>query len=119
MQTAAKKKPNKYRNRRVVVDDIPFDSEWEATFYGHCKMRQKAGEIERIFLKVPFWIEGGIKYILDFILLYPGGILKFVDTKGYRTTVYINKKKQVEARYCITIIELYADGHIVPKGEKL
>jgi len=119
MQAASRKKPGKYRNRRVVVDDIPFDSQWEATFYGRCKMRQKAGEIERVFLKVPFWLTGGVKYIIDFILLYPGGGLKFIDTKGFRTEIYKLKKKMVESRYGITIIELYADGRIMPEGEML
>lgn len=118
-QAIARKKPSKYRNRRVVVDDIPFDSQWEAAFYGRCLLRQRAGEIEKIFLKVPFWLPGGVKYVLDFILLYPGGKLKYVDTKGFRTDTYKIKKKMVEARFGITIIELYADGRIKPKGETI
>ena len=41
-----KSKRLKYGNRRVWVDGIPFDSQKEADYYCHLKLRVKAGEID-------------------------------------------------------------------------
>jgi hypothetical protein len=60
---------------------------------------------------VPIRLPGGIKYILDFMLIYPDMSIRYIDCKGrkggkkLRTPVYILKKKQVESLYPIVIEE--------------
>ena len=57
--------------------------------------------------QVPFILEGGVKYVLDFLEVYPAWQrIDFIDTKGFRTREFINKKKQCEAQYGIEIKEI-------------
>lgn len=110
------KKPyNKYRNSKITVDEITFDSVKEAEYYGKLKLRKKSGEIIDFEMQVKMPIEiNGIHicyYLLDFKVLYPDGSIDFIDIKGkdkksgkfITTDVFKLKKKLVEAFYKIKI----------------
>jgi hypothetical protein len=109
------KKPyNKYRNNRVEIDGIKFDSEKEGRFYTQLKLRKKAGEVKDFQRQVPFAIEvNGIhiaKYLLDFQVEYPDGRIDYIDIKAktkegkwITTDTFKLKKKLVEAIYKIEI----------------
>lgn len=43
-----RKKQNKYKACKVIVDDIVFDSGREAKRYNELKLLEKAGEIENL-----------------------------------------------------------------------
>lgn len=99
-------KPNKYRNKKIVIDGIKFDSEKEANRYAQLRMLLRAGEISELELQKPFVliptqkgadgkvIERAVKYIADFYYRDNRRNQYVVeDTKGVRTDEYIIKRK--------------------------
>ena len=115
-------KPTKYGNVKTVIDGITFDSKKEATFYGNLKIMKRSGIIKDFELQPKFpYVEsyctndkgtlGGAilnkykKYIADFKVIFSDGSIEIWDVKGFRTTIYKQKKKIVEKLYGIKIIE--------------
>ena len=101
---------NKYRNKRVVVDGISFDSKKEAARYKELRMLERAGIILNLQLQVPFELipkqdgERACTYKADFV--YEQNGKKVVeDTKGMKTDVYKIKRKLMLYRYGIKINE--------------
>lgn len=98
----------KYGNRKTVVDGIRFDSKLEAQRYGELKLMEKAGKIRDLKLQpsfelIPAFRKNGITYRAiiykaDFSYTLNGKTV-IEDTKGYKTDVYILKKKLFEFRY--------------------
>lgn len=97
---------SKYNNVRTELDGIKFDSKKEAQYYLDLKLRVKSGEIVFFLRQVPFDLDGGVKYRIDFQEFHTDGTVHFIDVKGVRTQMYITKKKLVESRYPITIEEV-------------
>jgi len=95
----------KYRAKRVTIDHINFASKKEAEMYLKIKAMEKSGEILYFLMQVPFNLPGGVKYVCDFMLVYPDELIRYVDAKGFKTQMYILKKKQVEALFPIKIEE--------------
>lgn len=99
-------KPSKYRNKKIVIDGIKFDSEKEANRYAQLRMLLRVGEISELELQKPFVlipaqkgadgkvIERAVKYIADFYYRDNRRNQYVVeDTKGVRTDDYIIKRK--------------------------
>ncbi len=103
-------KTSKYRNQRVEVGGIRFDSKHEAAVYQELMLRVRAGELRAVLRQVPFDLPGGIRYIADFVTLSTDmrveGVYdaKSPVTKQNRT--YINKRKQMKACWGIEIREV-------------
>jgi hypothetical protein len=103
---------NKYRNTRVVVDGIEFDSIKEAKRYGTLKILQKAGEISDLKLQVRMDILVNSKkiaaYIADFTYMEKGHyVVEDVKSEFTRKNpVYRLKKKLIEAIYNLKIKEV-------------
>ena len=97
----------KYKNKKVVVDDIKFDSKREAERYIQLKMLKKAGLIKELELQKTFELQPTFKkngktyrkitYKADFYY-YDNHLKKYVveDTKGFKTEIYKLKKKMFE-----------------------
>lgn len=109
----------KYRNRKIVVDGVTFDSVKEYNRFRDLSLLEKAGKIENLQRQVKFVLipaqrepdtvgkRGGVKkgktvekecaYIADFTykIRKDDNSLAVVveDTKGYRTKDYIIKRK--------------------------
>lgn len=120
---------SKYRNKKVVVDGITFDSKKEANRYRELLLLQKAGKIfglqrQEKFVLIPTQREpdtigarGGIHkgkviekecaYIADFTY-FDVDTDEFVveDTKGVRTADYIIKRKMLLYIHGIRIKEV-------------
>lgn len=101
---------SKYKNEKIVVDGIKFDSKKEARYYCELVLKKKARIIKyfqlqpRIVLQEGFRTEDGKKireivYKADFKVIYPDGKVEIVDTKGFRTKEYLIKKKMLLFRY--------------------
>lgn len=104
------KKRSKYNNKKIVVDDIEFDSEKEANRYKDLKILLKAGKIGLLELQVPFELNQdgkfSYKYIADFVYLDAETGEKIVeDCKGARTPIYKKKRRLMKKVYGITILE--------------
>lgn len=118
---------NKYKNKKVVVDGITFDSKKEARRYSDLKLLEQSGEIHDLERQVKFILipaqrepdtkgkRGGIKkgkllerecsYYADFVY-YIADMLIVEDTKGMRTPEYIIKRKLMLYKYNIQIKEI-------------
>jgi len=118
------KKPPKYRNVRVRIDGITFDSLREAARYGELKLLQGAGlirdlEVHPVYaLQVleltestaPPWVIHTVgTYSPDFryhVCVTGQVIIEDVKSPPTRTDLYLWKKKHVEAQYGISITEV-------------
>lgn len=99
---------NKYRNRKIVIDNIKFDSVLEANRYRELKLLQRAKEISNLRLQVPFLLQESFKkngkthrkieYIADFVYEENGQII-VEDTKGMKTETFKIKQKLFEYKY--------------------
>lgn len=106
---------SKYKNKKVIIDNILFDSKKEANYYTYLKMLENTGKIRNLELQKKFILQGHFKlndktiraitYIADFVYEDDKGI-HVVDTKGYRTEVYKIKKKLFAKKYGIEIEEI-------------
>ena len=82
----------KYRNKKVEVDGILFDSKKEANRYMELKLLEKAGE-------------QSCYYVADFVYK-EGENIVVEDTKGMRTKDYVIKRKLMLHKYGIRIKEV-------------
>jgi hypothetical protein len=89
-------KPSKYKNKKVEICGIKFDSIKESNHYkrlvGLALMQGFTFEVHKRF---PIVING-VKlctYVSDFVLTYPNGAVIVQDVKGVETPVFKLKKK--------------------------
>lgn len=110
---------SKYNSRKVMIDNIKFDSRLEANYYNRLKLLQKTREIKSFELQPVFILQDAYKrgkrevrpitYIADFLVIYPDGRQEIIDCKGMKTEVYKIKKKLFEYKYPdLEIIEVSA-----------
>lgn len=110
------KKQPKYHNKKVVVDGVKFDSKREAARYQQLKLLERAGSISDLKLQVPFElipsqrIEGKVierawVYVADFVYRENGEQI-VEDSKGFRTSEYVAKRKAMLFRHNIRIKEV-------------
>ena len=95
----------KYKNRKVMIDGIKFDSKKEANRYQELKLMQRAGIIRDLQRQIKYVlipsqkgddgrvIERPCTYIADFVYIDENGKTVVEDTKGYRTSDYKIKRK--------------------------
>lgn len=97
---------HKFKAKITESDNIKFRSKKEEREYQKLKLLQRSGEVLFFLMQVPFHLDGGVKYVLDFLVFWANGDITFEDVKGFRTDMYITKKKLVEAKYPIKITEV-------------
>ena len=100
----------KYHNKKTIVNNIKFDSKLEAKRYTELKWLERAGEIRDLELQPCFELIPTFKknnktyrkttYKADF-KYFDTRLNKIVveDTKGFKTDVYLLKKKMFEYKY--------------------
>ena len=81
---------NKYKNKKIIIDGIEFDSEKESNRYSELKILERAGIIKDLRLQVKFELQPpynknskrirGIYYIADFVYIEDGKTI-IEDTK--------------------------------------
>lgn len=108
----------KYRNKKVTVDGLTFDSKLEARRYQELKLLERAGEIEDLQLQVKYTlipsqklnnrvVERAVTYVADFVYrLKTNGECVVEDTKGVKTKEYILKRKMMLYFHGIRIKEV-------------
>lgn len=100
---------NKYKNTKITYDGHKFDSQKEKKYYVLLKASQDRGEITGLELQKEFVLQDSFKlngktirkisYYSDFYYVDRQGISHVVDVKGYRTEIYLLKKKLFEFKY--------------------
>lgn len=99
---------NKYKNTKIVVDNIKFDSVLEANRYKELKLLERAGEISNLELQPRFLLQDSFKkngrtfrkieYVADFKYIENGKTI-VEDVKGIQTDVFKLKYKIFEKVY--------------------
>ena len=97
----------KYRNKKVTIDGITFDSIIEGAYYLQLKAEIAAGVVGYFLCQVPLRVLGQVVLWVDFQVFPLVGREYYVDVKGKQTQVFKNKKKQVEATYPIEVKLVY------------
>lgn len=107
----------KYKNKKVIIDGIKFDSQKEGNRYEELKLLQRANEIKELELQKKFELQPSfkingktiiaIKYICDFYY-YDNKLHKYIveDTKGFKTKEYMIKRKIFAYKYGFEISEV-------------
>lgn len=111
-------KPAKYRNQRVEIDGMKFDSKAEARRYAELRTLERAGLIRDLKRQVSFELAPGVKlrgqkraspplrYVADFIY-QEAGALVVEDVKGTITEGYRIKRHLLKAVHGIDIVEVH------------
>jgi len=99
---------NKYRNKKVILDDYVFDSIQESRRYKELKLLLKAGKIQDLELQPHFLLQESFKkngktyrkieYIADFKYKENGKTI-VEDVKGMQTDIFKLKHKLFEKKY--------------------
>lgn len=108
---------SKYYSKKVIVDGIKFDSKKEGEYYQKLKALERADKIYGLQLQKEYVLQDSfklnnktiraIKYRADFSYVSrDDDKLHVVDVKGYRTDVYMLKKKMFEYKYGIELEEV-------------
>jgi hypothetical protein len=97
---------HKFGAKKTEINDIVFASKKEAKRYRELLLLQSVGEILFFLRQVPFHLPGKTKYLCDFLVFWADGNVTIEDVKGFKTAMYILKKKQVEDVYPVTITEI-------------
>lgn len=110
-------KVNKYKNQKVVVDNIRFDSLKESNRYFELKTLERLGVISDLKLQVPFLLiptiknsdgkvlEKAVYYKADFVYKKSNKTV-VEDVKGIKTKEYILKRKLMLYIHKIKIVEI-------------
>ena len=107
---------SKYRSRKVTINGITYDSKKEANRHNELLLLQRAGRISDLKTQVKFELlpsqridgkvaERPVTYIADFVYKQDGETV-VEDTKGFRTTDYILKRKMMLFFHGIRIKEV-------------
>ena len=119
INNSIKVKESKYHNKKIMYDDIKFDSIKEKNRYQQLKLLELAGliselELQKEFVLQPSYVNNNnkriraITYKADFVY-FDKEKKKYIveDVKGMRTEIYKLKKKILEYQYSnITIDEI-------------
>ena len=99
---------NKYRNKKVIVDEKEFDSKREGNRYKELKLLERAREIKNLELQPRFLLQDSFKkngrtfrkieYVADFKYIENGKTI-VEDVKGMQTDVFKLKHKIFEKVY--------------------
>lgn len=101
---------SKYHSKKVILDNIKFDSKKEKNRYEELKILEQVGlikdiELQKVFELQPSFKKNGktyrkITYKADFYY-YDNHLNRYVveDVKGFKTEVYKIKKKLFEYVY--------------------
>lgn len=100
---------NKYRNKKIEIDGIIFDSIKESVRYKQLKLLERAGLIKDLKLQTTFELQPSFKknnktiraitYKADFDYMTKDGRHIVEDVKGIETEVFKLKKKMFEYKY--------------------
>lgn len=121
----------KYNATKCLVDGIEFASKREANRYLELRLLERAGEISDLRLQVDFelipnqyrtekrygkngkplkdkevLLERKVVYRADFVYTDNDGKTVVEDTKGFRTTEYVLKRKMFLYKYGFPITEI-------------
>ena len=103
---------NKYKNTRVIVDGIKFDSKAESEYYLHLCQMLKLGLIESFERQPKVYLSKAKILIKPDFVITENGKTHYVDVKGVLTPVF-SLKARLWAAYMdkpLKLVKKYAKG---------
>ena len=109
---------SKYRSKKIIIDGISFDSKREGNRYLELKLLERAGKIKDLELQHQYELQPSFKkngktiraitYVADFTYFDLERMRIVVeDVKGFKTDVYMLKRKLFEYKFPeLTIVEV-------------
>lgn len=97
-------KAHKYGAKEVWVDNIRFGSKLEAEHYSQLKLLKQAGEIRTFLRQVSIHLPGGIRHVVDWMVLRDGKPPLWAESKGCDLPMGRLKRKQVKDVHGIDIV---------------
>ena len=94
---------HKFKAIATEHDGIKFPSKREAKAYADLMLEKRAGIVLFFLRQCPLHLPGGTRLVIDFIVFYADGSVRFIDAKGMETPGFRVKKREIEAVYPITI----------------
>lgn len=116
---------NKYGAKRSKRAGVTYHSKAEARYHDRLVALQKAGQVAFWLEQVPMRMNGGTKYLLDFLEFWntatPGVYeLRWVDVKSaatFKDAAFRIKRREIESLYGIDILCLDSTGRSLDGGE--
>lgn len=116
IRATRKKSKSKYKNKKVIIDGIKFDSIKEGQRYRILKSKLQAGKISNLVLQPTFNIAKSVyldgrkravrKYKADFSYTDSAGNYIVEDVKGMKTPLYLLKRHLVKEIHDIEVVEI-------------
>ena len=99
----------KYGAKKVVVDEIVFDSKMESQYYLYLKEKKGNGEIKDFTLQPEFILQPKfekqgrkyrpITYKADFKVIHNDDRVEIIDVKGFTNQTFLLKEKMFNYNY--------------------
>ncbi|XTR36656.1 DUF1064 domain-containing protein [Paraclostridium tenue] len=100
---------SKYKNKKVEIDGIKFDSKDESQYYLYLKKQKEDGKIKDFGLQQKFELQPSFKkdgktyraitYTVDFAVYKWNGEVEYIDVKGMETQQGLLRKKLFDYKY--------------------
>jgi Protein of unknown function (DUF1064) len=100
---------SKYKNKKIEIDGLVFDSQAEARYYTYLSDLMQKGVVTKIVPQPRYLLQESfrkngilfrkIEYVADFAVQYEDGRSEVVDVKGMETTDFKIKRKLFEKKY--------------------
>ncbi len=100
---------SKYKNKKVEIDGIKFDSKDESQYYLYLKKQKEDGKIKDFGLQQKFELQPSFKkdgkthraitYTVDFAVYKWDGEVEYIDVKGMETQQGLLRKKLFDYKY--------------------
>lgn len=100
---------NKYKNKKVIVDDIKFDSKHEAEYYLLLKRLKEEGKIKDFELQKKYELQPSFKkynknhrpitYTVDYVVYHLDNEIECIDIKGMETQQGVMRRKMFDYLY--------------------
>lgn len=100
---------SKYKNKKIEIDGLVFDSQAEARYYTYLSDLMQKGVVTAIIPQPRYLLQESfrkngilfrkIEYVADFAVRYEDGRSEVVDVKGMETTDFKIKRKLFEKKY--------------------
>lgn len=100
---------SKYKNKKIVIDGITFDSKDESYYYQYLLKLKAEGKIINFELQPKYELQPAfqkngkkyrpIYYVADFLVYHNDGSEEVIDIKGMAVPVALLKRKEFDYHY--------------------
>lgn len=90
---------HKFNAKVIKKGEECYASKKEHLYSCHLDELVKNGEVIGFLRQVPVHLPGKIRYVMDFLVFYADGRCEGVEVKGFKTAMWIVKKKLFDEFY--------------------